>query len=219
MLNNNDLKQALAHVLWIGGATDAGKSSVAERLVQKYKLRLYSFDEQAENFWENHLSKMPLTRSYAWMAMAMDERWVSRSPETMAEEGLQITQENFPFALEELLALPKEPLIVAEGFEFLPELVEPLISTPRQAIWFMPTETFRRDSFDRRGKTAFHANRSDPERAAYNHFNRDRLFAQHVKEQALGRNLKLLEIDGSLSLDEVTSVVERHFEPFLTAYS
>jgi hypothetical protein len=40
-------------------------------------------------------------------------------------------------------------------------------------------------------------------------------FAQHVKEQALACNLTLLDIDGSLSLDEVMRLVEHHFEPFL----
>jgi hypothetical protein len=32
--NANALKPALSHVLWIGGATDAGKTSIVEMLVK-----------------------------------------------------------------------------------------------------------------------------------------------------------------------------------------
>jgi hypothetical protein len=149
------------------------------------------------------------------MSKNMDERWVMPSPEAMVEEGLQITKESFPYVIDELMVMPKKPLIVAEGFEFLPELVEPLISIKAQAIWCVPTGAFQRDSFIRRRKGSFHDNTGDPVRAANNHFNRDRLLAQHVQEEATARGLRLLKVDGSLAVDELVSIVERHFEPLL----
>jgi hypothetical protein len=39
-----DVTSAIAHALWIGGATGAGKTTVARRLAQRWGLRIYSSD-------------------------------------------------------------------------------------------------------------------------------------------------------------------------------
>lgn len=208
-------KQPLSHVLWLGGATDAGKTSVATVLAERYGLQLYSFDEHAEELWENHFSQQPSSHGYQMMALRSDERWVLPSPAALARQSIEIATECFPVVIERLLALPPEPLIIAEGFEFLPELVEAVLPDRRQAIWLGSTETFQRTAFVQRGKADAHKNKSDPERAAQNHFNRDRLLAQHIAEEALRRGLTYLEVDGSLPLLDVVSLVERQFEPFL----
>jgi hypothetical protein len=149
------------------------------------------------------------------MAKSIDERWVLPSPETMAEHVIQIALECFPVIVEQLLAMPREPLLLAEGFEFLPESVATVLSTRRQAIWLVPTQAFQEASFQRREKASYHQNKSDPARAAQNHRLRDWLLARYVKEQALARDLKILEIDGTLGIEEVTKAVEAHFEPLL----
>ena len=41
MVDDETRKQALTHVLWIGGAPDAGKTSVALALAEKYGLQFY----------------------------------------------------------------------------------------------------------------------------------------------------------------------------------
>lgn len=116
MPTNNIHQADLAHILWIGGGTDAGISSIAERLVAQYSLQLYSFDDHADDLWENHFSKIPSSYGYNLMAKSMDERWVLPSPQTMADHAIQIALECFPVIIEQLLAMPKEPLILAEGF-------------------------------------------------------------------------------------------------------
>jgi len=45
--------------------------------------------------------------------------------------------------MEDLIAMPRERGIVAEGFGLLPEILAPLLSCPTQAIWLMPTEAFK----------------------------------------------------------------------------
>jgi hypothetical protein len=55
--------------------------------------------------------------------MSMDERWVNRSPETMLETFHWFRGEGFGPIVEDLLALPAEPGVVAEGFRLLPHLV------------------------------------------------------------------------------------------------
>lgn len=216
MTSDNKLKLALSHILWIGGGTDAGKTSVAKALAERYRLQLYSFDEHAEELWENHFSLQPSSHGYQMMLMSSDERWVLRSPEAMAQQALAIATECFPVVTEALLSMAQESLVIAEGFEFLPKLVETVLPDKRQAIWLVPTETFQQASFIRRGKVDAHRNKSNPEQATQNHFNRDRWLAQYIKKEALRRGLELLEVDGSIALMDMVSLVERQFEPFFT---
>ena len=42
---SGSLTSRLRHVHWIGGASGAGKSTIARRLADKHGLRLYSTDE------------------------------------------------------------------------------------------------------------------------------------------------------------------------------
>ena len=65
--------------------------------------------------------------------------------------------------------MPTERPIVAEGPGFFPEAILPLLADPRRAIWLAPTETFKRASHERRGKTAFRCRTGDPDRAYRNH--------------------------------------------------
>ncbi len=47
MLSEHNLRSVLAHVLWIGGAPDAGKTSIANLLAEKHQLQVYHFDRPA----------------------------------------------------------------------------------------------------------------------------------------------------------------------------
>ncbi len=85
--------------------------------------------------------------------MDMDERWVNRSPSAMLKTFHGFQGEGFDLLLEDLLALPEEPPILAEGFRLLPRLVAPLLSRSNQAVWLVPTPEFRRAAFDSRGFT------------------------------------------------------------------
>jgi hypothetical protein len=57
--------------------------------------------------------------------MDMDERWVSRSPEEMLETFHWFRGEGFHLIVEDLLRLPAQPAVIAEGFRLLPHLVSP----------------------------------------------------------------------------------------------
>lgn len=83
---------------------------------------------------------------------SLDERWVIPEPKALLERALFSFSHRFPLVIDDLLGLPKDQPILAEGFGFLPELVHPLLSNPQQAIWLVPTESFKRDSMERRGK-------------------------------------------------------------------
>jgi hypothetical protein len=66
----------------------------------------------------------PLLQGF--MAMDMEERWVNRPPEVMPETFHGFQGEGFDLVLDDLLALPPDPPVLAEGFSLLPRLVAPL---------------------------------------------------------------------------------------------
>ncbi|HEV2458555.1 MAG TPA: hypothetical protein VGS80_09335, partial [Ktedonobacterales bacterium] len=99
---------------------------------------------------------------------------------------------------------------LAEGFRLLPRLVAPLLSTPDQAVWLVPTPAFRRTAFDGRGFTwEIPSKTSDPKRALSNLLDRDRLFTDEVFEEAAKLHLHVVEVDGTLNVEELTQRVAK----------
>ena len=203
---------------WIGGPTDAGKTSIARALAEWYGLQAYHYDHLDRLEAPGHWGRVDPARQphmHAALGRSRDEGWVQTTPEAMVERWQRTAAERFQLTLEDLLALPTAPPIVAEGYGFLPELVAPLLTSPRQAIWLLPTESFRLASRARRAKGTFWADTSDPERARRNHLGRDRLIGDLVRAQARTLGLPVLEIDGTRPLDEMVALVAAHFAPLL----
>ena len=116
----------LRDVYWIGGGSGAGKSTIARRLAARHGLRLYATDEvMADHGRRSSPVDSPFMAAFA--AMNMDERWVSRSPQTMLETFGWFRGEGFGLIVEDLLRLPAGPGVIAEGFRLLP----PLALAPR----------------------------------------------------------------------------------------
>jgi hypothetical protein len=210
------VKAELAQVLWIGGSTDAGKTSVAQALAARHGWQAYHYDRFDRFEPPGHWARIDPRRHphlHAERGRSRDQWWVETTPEAMVETWLRTTPERFALTLEDLRALPPAPPIVAEGYGFLPDLVLPWLSSPHQAIWLVSTETFKRASYDRRGKGRF-ADTSDPARARHNHLGRDLLLAAHVRERARALGLRVEEIDGTRPLDEIVALVGAHFAKY-----
>jgi hypothetical protein len=205
---------ALDRVLWIGGGTGAGKSSVAIALAEKYGLERYNYD------WHDARDHSDRTRvdrhpnRAAFLAMSMDERWVMRSPAQMAEMEVLEFRERFEMVLEDLAARPADR-VVADGFGLLPELVAPHLTSRRQAIFLLPTPATRQRNYASRNWAGIDGT-SDHDRATRNKLDRDALLTEHVRRTARAHDLAAVELDGSQTLDAVIAVAERHFAPLLT---
>jgi hypothetical protein len=144
---------------------------------------------------------------HAFLAMDMDERWLNRSPSVMLETFHGFQGEGFELIVDDLLALPSDPPILAEGFRLLPRLVAPLLSRPNQAVWLAPTAEFRRAAFDARGFTWEIPGRTrDPERALANLLMRDHLFTGEMAREAAALGLSVIEVDTGMT---VRDLVER----------
>jgi hypothetical protein len=207
---------ALGHVLWIGGSPCAGKTSISDRLAQTYQLQVYHFDRTEREHIARRIAQGD-ARLTAFLSQSMDERWLKRSPEVMAQSVISFWTERFHQVLEDLLALPQAPGIIAEGPGLFPECVFPCLSHPHQAIWLVPTDAFCtaiRQHRHAAGIDGFQQT-SDPERAVRQLIERDHLLARYVKQQTEALHLPLYEVDGNRSLDEMTRLVEQHFAPLL----
>jgi shikimate kinase len=206
-------RQAPSHVLWIGGATDTGKTTVSRIIAKRCGLQVYDYDRrdlpQIERLAQTQASYR------AFLAASVEENWVRPQPEDLLRFTLQAFRDRFPLVIEELLALLWEPMVVAEGHGLIPELVVPVLSSKRQAIWLVPTEEFKWASMKRRSKPSFRGETSDPERATKNVFTRDMLLAEHVKAQVRACGLAVNEVDGSRTAEEMATLIELHFEPLL----
>jgi 2-phosphoglycerate kinase len=209
----SELREQLQHVYWIGGASCAGKSTIARRIAAQHGLRVYPTDDVMSDHARRSTDEdAPLLHRF--MAMNMDERWVNPSPQTLLETFHWFHGEGFNLIIEDLLDLPREPGVIVEGFRLLPRLVKPLLSVPAHAVWLLPTRTFRQRVLERRGGSAwgFLAKTSDPERALRNLLERDRMFTDVLREETARLKLPAIDVDTTLSEDDVLKRVTEAFE-------
>jgi adenylate kinase family enzyme len=206
---------ALTQTLWIGGGTSAGKTSIARALAERYGLTPYHVDEhELEHARRRDRSRDPAME--AWNARSLDEIWVELPVPDLVEATLSYSRERIELITEDLRALSAGRVVVAEGFELTPEVVAPLIEGPRQAVWLLPRHRFRRETLLTTPQAwAMPSRTSDPERAQAHRIERDALLVECVREQALVRSLRVIDVDGTRTVDEVRAAVEEHFEPYL----
>lgn len=205
------LRQRLAHVYWLGGGSGGGKSTIAGRLAARHDLRVYDTDiVMSEHARRSTLDDAPHLSKFT--EMDMDERWVHRSPRVMLETFHWYQGEAFDSIIEDLLALPNDMGVVAEGFRLLPDLVRPLLSRTDHAVWLLPTPEFRAAAFHSRG-TAWDIPRrtNDPERALQNLLERDRMFTERLARDTMRLELPSIEVVPGMSEEELTELVAGSF--------
>jgi 2-phosphoglycerate kinase len=206
------LQAQLRQVYWIGGGSGAGKSTIARRIAAKRGLQLYATDDVMLDHSKRSTSeRCPFLHQF--MAMDMDERWVNRSPKAMLETFHWFRGEGFSMIIEDILRLPKELGVIAEGFRLLPHLVKPLLSVHSHAVWLLPTPEFRQAVLDSRGgpKWGFLGKTSDPERAFRNLLERDAMFTHRLYKEAKRLELNTIEVDTTMTVDDLARRVTEAF--------
>ena len=209
--NKEALSLRLRHVYWIGGGSGSGKSTVAKRLAERYNLQIYSTDETIRNHGHRTPQKeRPL--AYAFDRMDMDERWLSRSPETMLDTFHFFRGECFDRIIEDLLEFSLGERVLAEGFRLLPDLVKPLLHATDHSTWLLPTPEFRLAAFKNR-KTLWNiaGKTSDPERALQNLLARDALFTDRLKNETERAGLPTIAVLASITEDALVDQIAKQF--------
>jgi len=202
------LHHRLRHVYWIGGGSGAGKSTIARRIAAEHGLEAFITDDvMADHAKRSTPRECPLLHMF--MAMDMDQRWVSRSPEAMLETFHWFRGEGFNMIIDDILNLPKQSGVVVDGFRLLPHLVEPLLADRSHAVWLIPTREFRQAVVESRGwtKSSFIAKTSDPERALRNLLERDAMFTERLNDEARRLRLNTIQVNTSMTEDELTAQV------------
>lgn len=130
----------LRHVLFIGGATGSGKTSISRALAYRWDLQLYNLDHRTYD----HVGRLG----------GHEARW-DLPPEDLVERFVAHAHERWPLVLEDLAALPSSPAAIAEGPHLLPELVP----AESQAVFLAPTEERIRETRAERGSRPVVADR------------------------------------------------------------
>jgi 2-phosphoglycerate kinase len=206
------LREQLRHVYWIGGASGAGKSTIARRIADRHDLQVYATDDVMSDHARRSTSEnAPLLHRF--MDMDINERWVSRTPKAMLETFHWFEGEGFESIIEDLLTLPRDPGVIVEGFRLLPRLVKPLLGVPARAVWLLPTPEFRRMVFERRGGSAagFLAKTSDPDKALRNLLERDGMFTDIIGEETAQMELPVVDVEVGMTEDDLAGQVTAIF--------
>jgi hypothetical protein len=212
----DDVRDRLSHVLWVGGGPQAGKSTLSRLLAGKWDLKVYNLDWHSVR--EHGLR--PSEGVAAFQRLSMDERWATPSAEALLERSVALWDEGFPLVLEDLLALPRSRTIVAEGPGAFPWLVAPVISSPRQAIFLVPTPERREIVAARRwgaGQVERFPGIVARERALANLGARDVLLDARIRSSCAELGLRCEVMDGSRDLDASLALLEDHFGEHLPA--
>jgi hypothetical protein len=212
----DDVRARLSHVLWIGGGPQAGKTTLSRLLAGKWDLKIYNLDWHAVR---EHAGR-PGTTVAEFQRLSMDERWAVPSVVHLLERSVAIWQDGFALVLEDLLALPYSRLIVAEGPGAFPWCVAPLLSSPRQAIFLVPTRERREIVAGRRwgtGQLDRFPGIVERERALTKIRARDAMLDARIVSSCAELGLRCERLDGSLDLDASLALVEDHFRDHLPA--
>jgi adenylate kinase family enzyme len=208
----SDIKQSLAHVLWMGGSPCSGKSSIAETLANRYGLTLYRCDDA---FWEHmeHADPDRHPTLHKLNQTAWNEIWMRPVDVQIAEE-MKCYYEEFDMLLDDLLEYPRSTPVLAEGAALLPDLVSGLLPDDRRAIWIVPTAAFQRAHYtpeQRPWVKDILKQCQDATQAFQNWMDRDAGFANQVSTRVRELGFRLIEVDGERTIEENTEMVADHF--------
>ncbi len=206
----------IGRALWIGGGQWAGKSTVARLLAERYVATAYHQDYHDARGHEDRRTARRVRQSLPPAGPDPEAAWVRTTPERMAADVFAGFPERFGWTLDDLRALVSPRPVIAEGWGIRPELVAPIVDSPRRMVILVPTPEFRAYQIRVLPRAAALARElSDPERAQRNRLERDRLVADDAVRSAERHGIRVVWVDGTRDASAVADLVAEHFAPYL----
>ncbi len=202
----------LRQVLWIGGGQWAGKSTVARILAGRYGLTAYHYDYHDARGHNDRRIARRVKLGHSPKDPDPETTWVNTTPRDMAADTIAGFPVRFEWALDDLRALSSGRSIIAEGWGLRPELVAPIIDSPRRMVVMVPTAAFRERQVRELARAGgIGHGLSDPARAQRNRLERDLLVAEDAVRSARRIGIRVIEVDGSRDAGAVADIVAEHF--------
>jgi hypothetical protein len=206
----------LHNALWIGGGQWAGKSTVARLLAARHGVTAYHYDYHDARAHQDRRVARRVALGAPTADPAPESVWVDTTAERMAAETLAGFPVRFDWALDDLRALVSGGPVIAEGWGLRPELVAPLLDSPRRMAVMVATPEFReRQLRDLPRAAGISHPVSDPARAQSNRLARDRIVAEEAALTARRLGIRVIEVDGSQDAEAVADTLAEHFGPYL----
>lgn len=205
------MSERLAHVLWLGGSACSGKSSIAERVSNRFGHCVYDCDEA----WFRHAEVASPTLQPVLHRLAgsdAEELWLRRTVARQVEDAIASYREIFPLILADIISMPEDTPVIVVGAALMPDLLTAAGIRLDRAMWLIPGQAFQRHQYEQRAwRHGILRNTSDPGRARENWMQRDAAFAREVARQAKDIGGRLVVVDDSKDLDAIEREVMDHY--------
>jgi 2-phosphoglycerate kinase len=193
---------------WIGGSPCSGKSSVAEALSVKHRLRLVKTDDY---LFSHRKQADPIQQPvmHRLAGLSWNEIWMA-PVERQVQDEFEFYREEFPILLHELAVQPGELPLLVEGAALLPELLNRLGVVPGKIVYLIPTRNFQIEHYANRPWIQEIVNQCDrPEIAFSNWMERDARFGEAIAGMAEQLGMPVILVDRDHSLDANIALVDR----------
>jgi len=207
-------KQSLQHVLWVGGAPCAGKTTLSKRPTNDFSMLYYDGDCHFEEHFETASDESPVTcRARDRVHRENSSAWMfEQESEEMAVFMRDLGREDLVRAIKDLLELPSDRPIVVDLYNGHPPWMRRVVD-PDRMIFLVSTDAFQESGWHQRDG-AFRREIEqcdDPEWSMTQFIDCCLTMSRQVQEECREYGLPLLITGGCLELDEAYEAVCNHF--------
>ena len=201
------LKGEKVMLYMIGGSPCSGKSTLASLLSRKYDLLHIKLDDLVDEMMSQaSVDSRPIC--LLRQDRNPEQIWM-RNPEEMADEEWRFYEEIFPY-VKSCLIKDQDKALLVEGAGLLPHLIKSLEEPAVSYLCLTPTADFQKKHYKQREWVSYVLEgTSNPEQAFENWMQRDILFAQMVRKEAMELGYPSLIADGSQSEKQTVEEVAR----------
>lgn len=191
----------LPPVIWVGGGSGAGKTTVSRAIAHRNDLVWYRIDAHGYE----HRDRLAARDRIGEDDRSHDERWLQPSAAELADDFVQVSADLITLIIEDLHTMDHDVGVVVEGPQLFPELVAPHLGEPDHAVWLIPSADFRRQALEGRSG-GVHNLTSDPAAALQRLLDRNLLLDERIQDQAASVGGVIIDVDGDRDRDLPTMI-------------